>query len=93
MVGRRAAHAAARPGRRAATAGAARAGDAEGPAAGATALAGSSGQLCDPAVAGLSGAIARQARRGVVAHALVTELTAPRHPAVPGPRDGQATGR
>ncbi len=89
----RAAHAEALPGRLAAIAGAARAGDAEGPAAGATALAGSSGQLGDPAVAGLSGAIARQARRGVVAHALVAELTAPRHPVVPGPRDGQATSR
>ncbi len=89
----RAAHAEALPGRLAAIAGAARAGDVEGPAAGATALAGSSGQPGDPAVARLSAAIARQARRGVVAHALVTELTAPRHPAVPGPRDGQATGR
>ncbi len=89
----RAAHAEALPGRLAAIAGAARAGDAEGPAAGATALAGSSGQLGDPAVARLSGALARQIRRGVLAHALVTELTAHRRPVVAGPRDGQAASR
>jgi hypothetical protein len=86
----RAAHADALPGRLAAIGRAARAGDTRALAAGATALAGSSGQLGDPAVARLSGAIARQARRGVVAHALVAELTG--SPAA-GPGDGQATRR
>ena len=86
----RAAHADALPGRLAAIGSAAQAGDAAGLAADATELAGSSGQLGDPAVARLSGAIARQARRGVVAHALVAELTAG---GVPAPRDGQATSR
>ncbi len=87
----RAAHADALPGRLAASARAARAGDARTLAADATALAGSSGQLGDPAVARLSGAIARQARRGVVAHALVAELTEAAG-AVPA-GDGQATSR
>jgi HPt (histidine-containing phosphotransfer) domain-containing protein len=87
----RAAHADALPGRLAAIERAARAGDAAGLAADATALAGSSGQLGDPAVARLSRAIARQARRGVVAHALVAELTGAA--GVPAPRSGQATSR
>ncbi len=89
----RAAHAEALPERLAAIRRAARAGDAPALAAAATALAGSSGQLGDPAVARLSGALARQARRGVVDHALVAELTATGAPAVPGPRTGQATSR
>ncbi|MGY1693723.1 hypothetical protein ACI780_02335 [Geodermatophilus sp. SYSU D00814] len=91
----RAAHADALPGRLAAIGRAARAGDTAALADGATALAGSSGQLGDPAVARLSGAIARQARRGVVAHALVTELTGLTGAAgaVPAPRGGQATSR
>jgi hypothetical protein len=86
----RAAHAEALPGRLAAIGRAARAGDTVALAADATELAGSSGQLGDPAVARLSGAIARQARRGVVAHALVAELTG-----LPAdePPDGQATRR
>lgn len=88
----RAAHADALPGRLAAIGRAARAGDAAALADGATALAGSSGQLGDPAVARLSGAIARQARRGVVAHALVAELTETAG-TVPAPRGGQATSR
>ena len=86
----RAAHADALPGRLAAIGRAARDGDTHTLAAGTTALAGSSGQLGDPAVARLSGAIARQARRGVVAHALVAELTGS---PVAGSRDGQATNR
>jgi AcrR family transcriptional regulator len=89
----RAAHAEALPERLAAIRRAARAGDAPALAAAATALAGSSGQLGDPAVARLSGALARQARRGVVDHALVAELTATGAPVVPGPRTGQATSR
>ncbi|MGY1669313.1 hypothetical protein [Geodermatophilus sp. SYSU D00710] len=88
----RAAHADALPGRLAAIDRAARAGDARALAADAGALAGSSAQLGDPAVARLSGAIARQARRGVVARALVTEL-AEAAGTVPAPRDGQATSR
>ncbi len=86
----RAAHAEALPGRLAALGRAAHAEDTRALAAGATALAGSSGQLGDPAVARLSGAIARQARRGVVAHALVAELTGS---PVAEPGDGQATNR
>ncbi len=86
----RAAHAEALPGRLAAIGRAARAGDTRALAAGATALAGSSGQLGDPAVARLSGAIAHRARRGVVAHALVAELTG--SPA-DRPGDDQATSR
>jgi HPt (histidine-containing phosphotransfer) domain-containing protein len=86
----RAAHADALPGRLAAIGRAARAGDTRALAADATALAGSSGQLGDPAVARLSGAVAREARRGVVAHALVAELTGS---PVAGSRDGQATNR
>jgi hypothetical protein len=87
----RAAHAEALPGRLAAVTGAARAGDARALAAGAGALAGSSAQLGDPEVARLSGAIAAQARRGVVAAALVAELTEA-VAAVPV-RAGQATSR
>ncbi|SFT80873.1 hypothetical protein SAMN05660657_03226 [Geodermatophilus amargosae] len=88
----RAAHAEALPGRLAAITGAARAGDARALAADAGALAGSSAQLGDPDVARLSGAIAAQARRGVVAAALVAELTEAAG-AVPVPRGGQATRR
>jgi hypothetical protein len=88
----RAEHAEALPGRVAAITGAARAGDARALAAGAGALAGSSAQLGDPDVARLSRAIAAQARRGVVAAALVAELTEAAE-AVPVPRGGQATRR
>ncbi|GAB3301849.1 hypothetical protein GCM10027451_05490 [Geodermatophilus aquaeductus] len=88
----RAAHAEALPGRLAAITGAARAGDARALAADAGALAGSSAQLGDPDVARLSGAIAVQARRGVVATGLVAELTEAAG-AVPAPRGGQATRR
>jgi hypothetical protein len=88
----RAAHAEALPGRMAAITGAARAGDARALAADAGALAGSSAQLGDPDVARLSGAVAAQARRGVVAAALVAEL-AEAAGAVPVPRGGQATRR
>ncbi len=88
----RAAHADALPGRLAAIEQAARDGDTRTLAAGAAALAGSSGQLGDPAVARLSEAIARQARRGLVAHALVAELTGTAD-SVPAPGNGQATSR
>jgi hypothetical protein len=92
VVRLRAAHADALPGRLAAITGAARAGDARALAAGAGALAGSSAQLGDPGVARLSGAIAAQARRGVVATGLGAELAAAAG-AVPVPRGGQATSR
>jgi CheY-like chemotaxis protein len=62
------------PGRLAAIDEQARSGNAPGLASAATALAGTSGQLGHPAVAEVCRAIATDARRGVLAHARLSEL-------------------
>ena len=64
------------PARLAAIASSARSGDAMGVAFAAQTLAGTSGQLGHPEVASICRDIARDARRGVLAHARVVQLTA-----------------
>jgi CheY-like chemotaxis protein len=85
-------YAGALPGRLTAISEGARSGDPTALATASTTLAGSSAQLGHPEVAAVCRAIARDARRGVLAHHLVAELQGVARPPVADPGPGRDSG-